>query len=1192
MTEAADGAPEPTPTPASPAAETVALPPAPAPRPGPFDDPDSVIRPPTAATLIAPGAGPTAGQGVGQGPHDVVSASAATVVTPPPTPSGSGSRSRRAGLEPGTRLGRFEVQEELGRGGMGVVYRAMDQDLKREVALKVLSVELSDDARELERFRREATLASKLRHPRIIGVYSFGEVEGRPFYTMPLVEGRSLKELLQQEGPLPPKRAARILEQAAAAIDAAHQQRVVHRDLKPANILLDPDGGPLILDFGLAKDLGRGPELTRSGEVLGTPCYMSPEQARGEVTHADHRVDVYALGAILYELLTAHPPYEGLTANEVLHKILTVDPAPPRRHRADVPYELETICLKALMREPYFRYQTADALAEDLRRFLDDKPVLARRPGLGAEALRFVRAHRAATAMLALLILTVTTGIYMVTRYSARIAAVETSENALKTLDIARDAERHGHVEDATRGFYKAYVLAEEAYGDFPGNERVRNAFLASIRARADFAEVRENWPLAEELRERLWRLSLDQEDERRLRHARGEGAVTVVGLREGESLDFYRWDRAVGAIDSSQRTQATADAPEVSLRAGSYVGLYRLLPPDGGRPDDEAAPRYLLALGRGQAQQLTVGDPGPAPPGMVFVPGARFVMGRDGADADEAPRVVEAGPIWIDRTEVTIREYRAFLEHVAASGHGACGDGCTRDDDHRPPGFPDRPGSAAAESRPVTGVRWFDAAAFARWRGKRLPTEAEWELAAGAVDQRTYPWGDRWEASRANFQREEISPVLDYPDDVSPYGVIGLAGNADEWCADPQGLPGSDQVGRVIRGGVWYYQPEKGGRIHDRTFALPEHRFRDTGFRCVLDAPRAGTGRVPLGVTPPASRPAAPRVAGPPIVLRVAGWPHYADERFTRAFAERHLAATGVAVVVTQTVTVTSNDELLPLLQRGEVDLVTPSCDYARTIIDSDLVRPLTLAREAELLPAFRAPPFLQKDGRSYGACYAYGPMWLVSVNDRVEPTRWRDLWSADVGGRAAIWDDAVWAVSLAALDLGLAPLFDLSDAQLERVEEHLEALLRTGCRLWRTPDEAIALVEAGEAWLLDDWGIVERELQRHGIPSRRAIPESGSTVWIDSWMIARACEGPRLDAARAWVEYALSPENQRDLLVLAGYDPTNSRTVRLLDKRAARLRVRTLRERLEGLQRWREVPRRERYLETWAAAKRRAGR
>ncbi|MCO5169539.1 MAG: extracellular solute-binding protein [Planctomycetes bacterium] len=1158
-----------------PSAETVALPPQPPARRSPFEDSASVVVPLPAVPLPAV-------------ELDPVSVSAATVVTPPPgAPGGSGSRSRRAGLEPGERLGRFEVVAEIGRGGMGVVYRAIDQDLKREVALKVLSVELSDDARELERFRREATLASKLRHPRIIGVYSFGEVEGRPFYTMPLVEGRSLKEVLQQEGPLPPKRAAKLIEQVAVAIDAAHQQRVVHRDLKPANILLDPDGGPLILDFGLAKDLGRAPDLTRSGEVLGTPCYMSPEQARGEATHADHRVDVYALGAILFELLTGRPPYEGLTANEVLHKILTQDPPPPAGLRPDVPYELETICLKALVREPFFRYQTADALADDLRRFVEDRPVLARRPGPGAAVVRFVRAHRAATAMLGLLILTVVLGVLMVRRNFNRIAAIETSENALKVLAAARDSERHGHVEDATRGYHKAYVLAEEAYGDFPGNERVRNAFLSTLRARADFAEVRENWPLAEELRERLWRTSHDDEDERRLRHARGEAVVEVLGLREGESLDFYRWDRAIGAVDSSQRTQAHPDRPRVSLRAGSYVGVYRI----PGRVEDDQ-PRYLVALGRGQEHALTIGDPGPPPPGMVFVPGATFVLGREGADADEAPRVVQAGPLWLDRTEVTIAAYREFLAYVDRRGHGACGPGCAGDD-HRPPGFPERAGSPAAEDRPVTGVTWFDARAYANWRGKRLPTEAEWELAAGAVDQRTYPWGDRWEAGRANFQRDEICPVLDYPADVSPYGVVGLAGNADEWCEDEQRVPGTGDVARVLRGGVWYYQPEEGGRIFDRTFAYPGDRFRDTGFRCAADAPRAGMGVVPLGVPRPAERPPAPRVEGPPVVLRVAGWPHYADHPFAEAFARRHLEATGVAVVVTQTVTITSNDELLPLLRAGEVELVTPSCDYARTIIDSGLVQPLRLeGREAELLPPFRAPPFLQKAGRSYGAPFAYGPMWLVSTRERVSPGRWGDLWSDEVGGRAAVWDDAVWAVTLGALDLGLEPLFDLSDAQLEQVEAHLERLLRAGVRLWRTPEEAVALVEAGQAWLIDDWGIVERELHRRGHATRKAIPEGGSTVWIDSWMISRACEGPALEAAQAWVEYALSPENQRDLLVLAGYDPTNSRTARLLDKRAARLRVQTLRERLEGLQRWREVPRRERYLEVWSNAKRRAGR
>jgi serine/threonine-protein kinase len=1125
---------------------------------------------------------------------DALTASSATVLTPAPASEGEvkapsvgrSSAARRATLEPGARLGRFEVLAEIGRGGMGVVYRAMDQDLKREVALKVLSVELSEDARELERFRREATLASKLRHPRIVGVYSFGEVEGRPFYTMPIVEGRSLKEVLQQEGPLPPKRAARLLEQIARAIDSAHQQRVVHRDLKPANILLDPDGGPLILDFGLAKDLGHGPDLTRSGEVLGTPCYMSPEQARGEVTHADHRVDVYALGAVLYELLTGRPPYEGLTANEVLHKILTVDPTPPHKHRPDLPYELETICLKALMREPFFRYQTAEAVADDLARFVEDKPVLAKRPGPGAALVRFVRAHRAATAMLGVLILTVVLGVYLVRRNLARIAAAETAENAQKTLAVAREAERHDNTEEATRGFHEAYVLAAAAYSDFPGSERVRSAFLAAARARADFAEKRENWPLAEELRHLIARVTKEPEDERRLRHARGEAVVNVVGLREGESLDFFRWDRTVGAVDSTQRTQATPDKTLASLRAGSYVAIYRVK----GRAE-EAHPRYLVALGRGQEHVLPIADPGEAPPGMVFVPGASYVMGDAQGDADEAPRLVRAGPVWVDRTEVTIGAYREFVDYVARKGHEACGPGCAGDD-HRPPGFPERPGDASAESRPVTSVSWFDARAYAHWRGKRLPTEAEWELAAGGVDQRPYPWGDVWDAARANFQRDDICPVLDYPDDASPYGVIGLAGNADEWCEDEQPARGTFEVGRVVRGGAWYYEPEKGGRIQDRTFALPEHRFRDTGFRCVVDVAGGGGGLVPLGVAAPIPPPLATPAEGPPIVLRVAGWPHYADPRFCQAFSRRHLDATGVAVVVTQTVTVTSNDELLPLLREDAVDLVTPSCDYARTIIDSGLVQPFALQREAELLPAFRAPPFLKREGKSYGACYAYGPMWLVSTNDRFEPKRWRDLWATEVGGRVAIWDDAVWVVTRGAIDLGLEPPFDLSDAQLARVEEHIVSLLATGVHLWRTPEEAVALVESGQAWLLDDWGIVERELQRRGVRTRRVIPDGGSTVWIDSWMIAAACDGPRLEAARAWIEYALSPEHQRDLLVLAGYDPTNSRTVRLLDKRTARTRVNTLRERLEGLERWREVPRRERYLETWERAKRRAGR
>ncbi len=1147
-----------------PAASTVALP--------PRERAETPVVPapaPVSATIDVPP------------PHPDLPPPADLADTPRPA-SGGGRPAAPVDPQPGTRVGRFQVLEEVGRGGMGVVYRVFDPDLRREVALKLLARLGDDQVRELERFRREAALASKLRHPRIVGVYAFGELEGRPYYTMPLVEGRSLKDEVAHGGPLEPRRAARICEELALAIDAAHQQRVVHRDLKPANVLLDPDDGPLVLDFGLAKDLGHGPDLTRSGEVLGTPCYMAPEQARGDHHHVDHRVDVYALGAILYELLTGQPPYDGASANDVIQQILTRDPAPPRAVRPDVPYELETVLLKALVREPFLRYQTAGALAEDLRRFQRAERVTARRPGVAALAYRFVRAHRAATALLALLVLTVALGANFYRRSGNRVAAQKGSENALHHLGLARGAEGRGDLELAARSYYKAFILAEEAYSVLPGNEAVRARFLDCARARAGFAEVRENWTLAEELRERIHRITGDEGDARALRSARGLAEVTVGGLGPADALDFFAWDRGVGAVDSSQRARATAEQAQVSLRAGSWLAVLR----PAGREDDADLPRWLLALGRGRSADLVVHDPGPAPPGMVFVPEAELVVGRAGGDADEVPRVTRAGPLWIDRTEVTISEYRAFLAQVERRGHAACGPACPGGS-HRPPGFPERRGTPEAELRPVTGVSWFDATAFARWAGKRLPTEAEWELAAGAVDQRVYPWGDRWEASRANFQRDDPAPVLDYPGDESPYGVVGLAGNVDEWCADAQAAPGAEEaVGRAVRGGVWYYQPERGGRIFDRTWALPEDRFRDTGFRCARDAPRGGAP-VPLGVPRP-PEPAARAAAGPPVVLRVAAGPGVVPASAGAAFARAHAASRGVAVVVTQAHAAWRPGELLGLLEAREVDLVAVGCDAARAVIESGLVQPLELERDPELLPAFRRPPFLQREGRSFGACFAWGRRWLVSADPALTPTGWDALWSEAAAGRVALFDDAVGAVELAARALGLAPVEDLSDDALARVEDALERLLRAGATPWRTPAEAARLVLLGRARLVDDPGPVARELARHGVATERRAPPGAA--WITCWTVGAHVDGPALAAARAWVDWTLGPEAQRDLHVTAGFEPTNGRTIRLLDKRSARERVRSQRDRVDSLDRWREVPRRDRYEQVWARARARA--
>jgi len=1131
-----------------------------------------------------------------------VDTGAETHLMPPPSASGSG----RWGLLPGEELGRFRILEELGRGGMGLVYRAVDRDLDREVALKLLSTELSDEPRDLERFRREAALASKLRHPRIVGVYSFGEVDGRPFFTMPLVDGESLKDVLRREGRLEPRRVAGLILEVARAIDAAHQQRVVHRDLKPANIVLDSEGAPLVLDFGLAKDLGHAPDLTRTGEVLGTPAYMAPEQARGDLT--DHRVDVYALGAILYELVTGQAPHPGETAGEVMRRILTEDPRPPRRVAPHVPYELETICLKALAREPFFRYQTAGALADDLERFLAERPVLARRPGPLAACVRFVRTHRSATALALVLLLTVGFGALIVQRRADKVAALQQSEAAGEDLQLARSYDRAGDAEGAARAFQEAFILAERAYETAPDDEDVRERFRRIMRERAEWAELQEDWTLAEQMWERLWRHTGEEAHEAALRRATGEASVTIAGLAEGDTVEFQRWDLGLGALDPTRRAVASTSVGGIELRAGSYVATYRRRPPGEEAERGPVAARFLVALGRGQRLEVVVTDPGPAPDGMAYVPAARYVMGSPAGDADEAPRPVTAGPVWIDRTEVTVGAYREFVTAVAEAGHTRCGPCCPAFGlglttpalarapalvgyDHRPPGFPAR-ATGVGEARPVTGVTWFDAAAYAAWRGKRLPTEAEWELAAGGVDGRRYPWGDVWEVGRANYHRDDMAPVDAYAGDRSPYGVVGLAGNADEWCADAYAAPDRSSEalsGRVLRGGVWYYGPEEGGRISDRTFAAPTDRFRDTGFRCARDAPDAPPSVVVPA--PPGRAPPAP-VDEPPIVLRVAGWPRYADERFAAAFGRRYRRETGRDVRVEQVVTITSNDELLPLLEAGEVDLVTPTCDYTRTVIGSGLALPFAVERENELLPLFRRPPFLQHEGRSYGACYVYGAMWLVSLDPAVPPDGWGRLWDPALAGRISIWDDAVWAVTLAALELGLAPA-DLSDADLARVTDLLVALLENGCRLWQTPADALRLAVEEDVVLIDDWGILGRALERRGVRHRAVVPPAGSALWIDSWMIAAACEGERRAAAKAWVEYATSPENQRDLLVLAGYDPTNRRTVRLLDKRTARARLQALRVRTEDhLERWPEVARRERYLEAWAEAKARARR
>jgi eukaryotic-like serine/threonine-protein kinase len=292
----------------------------------------------------------------------------------------------------------YEVQAVLGRGGMGVVFKAWHLRLNRPVALKLLLDSAYATPAERARLLQEAELVAGLRHPNIVQVHDVGEQDGRPYFTMEFIEGGSLAEALAGT-PQPARQAAGLLATLAEAVHVAHQAGIVHRDLKPGNVLLTADGTPKVSDFGLARHLDGGAGLTRTGTALGTPGYMAPEQALGQSRAVGPATDVYALGAILYELLTGRPPFRAQTAAETVQQAISQEPVPPSRLNAAVPRDAETICLKCLHKDPAKRYTSAAALADDLKRFLAGRPIAARRVGKTERLLRWVRRNPTGSAL-------------------------------------------------------------------------------------------------------------------------------------------------------------------------------------------------------------------------------------------------------------------------------------------------------------------------------------------------------------------------------------------------------------------------------------------------------------------------------------------------------------------------------------------------------------------------------------------------------------------------------------------------------------------------------------------------------------------------------------------------------------------------------------------------------------------------
>jgi len=341
-------------------------------------------------------------------------------------------------------FGDYELLEEIARGGMGVIYKARQVSLDRIVAIKMIRAgRLASDV-DVRRFHAEAEAAANLQHPNIVAIHEVGEHEGRHYFSMDYIEGRSLEEMLR-ENPLPAGRAAGYARAIAEAVEYAHRQGTLHRDLKPSNVLIDRHDQPQITDFGLAKRVRKSDDLTKTGEVMGTPNYMSPEQATAKQADVKETADIYSLGAMLYALLTGRPPFQADTPLAMLKLVAEQEPVPPRMLNRNIPRDLETICLRCLEKERRRRYPTARELADDLQRFLNGEPIHARPVGRAERLWRWCRRKPVVAGLAALVAGAVVVG------------GVVSSHFAAEAARKREEADRRRH--EARRSRYSADMV-------------------------------------------------------------------------------------------------------------------------------------------------------------------------------------------------------------------------------------------------------------------------------------------------------------------------------------------------------------------------------------------------------------------------------------------------------------------------------------------------------------------------------------------------------------------------------------------------------------------------------------------------------------------------------------------------------------------------------------------------------------